>query len=62
MGTARDSHRDGIFKTVCGQPEHARGTLRMIFPAVLSDALDSSTRALQPGNVVDTLLNLPSAS
>src|SRR4051812_5974835 len=45
------------FKAVFGQPEHARGALRAILPAVLAEALDWSTLTLQPGSFVDTALS-----
>lgn len=48
---------DLIFKAVFGQPEHARGALRAIVPAVLAEALDWSTLTLQPGSFVDTALS-----
>lgn len=48
---------DSIVKAVFGQLEHARGMLRAIAPAVLSEALDWSTLALQPGSFVDAVLS-----
>ncbi|MEO7734152.1 MAG: Rpn family recombination-promoting nuclease/putative transposase [Kofleriaceae bacterium] len=45
-----------IFKAVFGQPEHARGALRAILPAVLADGLDWSELTLQPGSFVDAAL------
>jgi hypothetical protein len=48
---------DLIFKAVFGQPEHARGALRAIVPAALTEALDWSTLTLQPGSFVDTALS-----
>lgn len=47
---------DLIFKAVFGQPEHARGALRAILPAVLADGLDWSELTLQPGSFVDAAL------
>jgi predicted transposase YdaD len=47
---------DALFKSVFGQPEHARGALRAIVPAALAEALDWSTLALQPGSFVDAAL------
>jgi predicted transposase/invertase (TIGR01784 family) len=48
---------DLLFKRVFGQPEHARGMLRAIAPAVLAEALDWSTLTLQPGSFVDAVLS-----
>lgn len=48
---------DALFKAVFGQPEHARGTLRAIVPAVLAEALDWSSLALEPGSFVDSELS-----
>src|ERR1041384_369081 len=48
---------DLIVKAVFGQPEHARGMLRAIAPAVLAEALDWSTLTLQPGSFVDAALS-----
>jgi predicted transposase/invertase (TIGR01784 family) len=48
---------DALFKIVFGQPEHARGALRAVVPAVLGEALDWSTLTLQPGSFVDSALS-----
>jgi hypothetical protein len=40
-------------KAVFGLPEHARGTLRIIAPAPLAEALDWSMMTLRPGSLVD---------
>ncbi|HEX7836538.1 MAG TPA: Rpn family recombination-promoting nuclease/putative transposase [Kofleriaceae bacterium] len=48
---------DLIFKAVFGQPEHARGALCAILPAVLAEAMDWSTLMLQPGSFVDAALS-----
>ena len=48
---------DLIFRAVFGKPEHARGTLRAILPAMLGEALDWSTLTLQPGSFVDVVLS-----
>ena len=48
---------DALFKRVFGQPEHARGALRAVLPAVLGEALDWSTLTLQPGSFVDAALS-----
>jgi predicted transposase/invertase (TIGR01784 family) len=50
------SPHDALFKRVFGQPEHARGTLRAVVPAVLAEALDWQTLALRPGSFVDAAL------
>jgi predicted transposase/invertase (TIGR01784 family) len=47
---------DALFKVVLGQPEHARGMLRAVIPAVLAEALDWSALALCPGSFVDATL------
>ncbi|HEX3474092.1 MAG TPA: Rpn family recombination-promoting nuclease/putative transposase [Kofleriaceae bacterium] len=47
---------DALFKSVFGQPEHARGALRAIVPPALAEALDWSTLTLQPGSFVDATL------
>lgn len=47
---------DALFKAVLGKPEHARGALRSVVPAVLAEALDWSTLAHCPGNFVDRVL------
>jgi predicted transposase YdaD len=47
---------DALFKSVFGQPEHARGALHTIVPAALAEALDWSTLVLQPGSFVDAAL------
>jgi Putative transposase, YhgA-like len=48
---------DLLFKGVFGQPEHARGMLRTILPAVLAEVLDGSALTLQPGSFVDAALS-----
>jgi predicted transposase/invertase (TIGR01784 family) len=47
---------DLLFKGVLSQPEHARGMLCAIAPAMLVEALDWSTLTLQPGSFVDASL------
>jgi predicted transposase/invertase (TIGR01784 family) len=47
---------DALFKSVFGQPEHARGELRAVVPAVLAEALDWPTLTLRPGSFVDPAL------
>lgn len=47
---------DALFKGVFGQPEHARGMLRAVVPAVLAEALDWSMLTLRPGSFVDAAL------
>jgi predicted transposase/invertase (TIGR01784 family) len=47
---------DALFKLVLGQPEHARGMLRAVVPAVLGEALDWETLTLRPGSFVDAAL------
>jgi len=47
---------DLLFKGVLSQPEHARGMLCAIAPAMLVEALDWSTLTLQPGSFVDAAL------
>jgi predicted transposase/invertase (TIGR01784 family) len=47
---------DGLFKAVFGQPEHARGALRAVVPAVLAEALDWPTLTLRPGSFIDPAL------
>lgn len=44
---------DLMFKSVFGQPEHARGMLRAVVPVALAEALDWSTLTLHPGSFVD---------
>lgn len=44
------SPHDALFKAVFGQPEHARGALRAVMPAVLGDALDWASLAACPGS------------
>ena len=53
---AMSTPHDALFKGVLGQPEHARGTLRAVVPAVLGEALDWSTLTLCPGSFVDVAL------
>ena len=48
---------DALFKAVLGQPEHARGALRAVLPAVVAEALDWSTLTLRPGSFVDSALS-----
>jgi predicted transposase/invertase (TIGR01784 family) len=47
---------DALFKAVLGKPEHARGALRSVVPAVLAEALDWSTLARSAGSFVDPVL------
>lgn len=47
---------DALFKAVFSQPEHARGMLRTIVPAVLAKALDWEALTLRPGSFVDAAL------
>src|SRR5689334_12440721 len=51
------SPHDWLFRIVFGQPEHARGELRTIVPAVLAEALDWSTLTLRPDSLVDAALS-----
>jgi predicted transposase YdaD len=44
---------DALFKLVLSQPEHARGMLRAVVPAVLGEALDWQRLTLCPGSFVD---------
>jgi len=44
---------DALFKAVFGEPEHARGALRDVLPAALSEELDWATLARFPGSFVD---------
>jgi predicted transposase/invertase (TIGR01784 family) len=53
--TIPDPH-NALFKGVFGEPEHARGVLRAVVPAVLGEALDWSTLTLRPGSFVDSTL------
>jgi predicted transposase/invertase (TIGR01784 family) len=48
---------DALFKAVLGQPEHARGALRAVVPAVLAEALDWQKLMLRPGGFVDAALS-----
>ena len=50
------SHHDAVFKAVLGKPEHARGALRSVVPAVVAEALDWPTLARSPGSFVDPVL------
>jgi predicted transposase YdaD len=47
---------DALFKAVFGDPEHARGALRAVVPAVLAEALDWPTLVRRPGSFVDPVL------
>jgi len=51
------SPHNALFLAVFGQPEHARGELRAVVPAVLAEALDWSTLTLRPGSLVDAALS-----
>ena len=44
---------DLLFRSVLGQPEHARGVLRGIVPPEITHTIDWSQLALQPGSFVD---------
>jgi predicted transposase/invertase (TIGR01784 family) len=47
------SPHDALFRSVLGQPEHARGVLRTIVPAKVGEAIDWSKLTLRPGSFVD---------
>jgi predicted transposase/invertase (TIGR01784 family) len=47
---------DALFKSVFGEPEHARGVLRSVVPSALGEVLDWSTLTLRPGSFVDEAL------
>jgi predicted transposase YdaD len=44
---------DALFKSVFGNPEHARGALSAVVPAVLSDELDWPKLVHRPGSFVE---------
>jgi predicted transposase YdaD len=44
---------DALFKGVLGNPEHARGALQAVVPAMLADELDWRTLVHQPGSFVE---------
>lgn len=47
---------DALFKAVFSHPEHARGALRPVVPAAMSEALDWYTLTPQPGSFIDESL------
>jgi predicted transposase/invertase (TIGR01784 family) len=48
---------DLLFKEVFGKPEHARGALRAVVPAVVAEAIDWPTLARCAGSFVDPALS-----
>jgi predicted transposase/invertase (TIGR01784 family) len=47
---------DALFKAVLGKPEHARGALRSVVPAIVAEALDWTTLSRCAGSFVDPVL------
>jgi predicted transposase/invertase (TIGR01784 family) len=50
------SAHDALFKAVFSQPEHARGALRSVVPAVIAEALDWSSLVASPSSFIDQTL------
>jgi predicted transposase/invertase (TIGR01784 family) len=48
---------DRLFKHTFGNPEHARGELRALVPAAISEQVDWSTLQLEPTDKVDEVLD-----
>jgi predicted transposase/invertase (TIGR01784 family) len=53
MTSTTPTPHDALFKGLLGKPEHARGVLRSVVPAVVAEAIDWQTLTSVPGNFVD---------
>src|SRR5213075_2098161 len=53
MTSTTSTPHDALFKGLLGKPEHARGVLREVVPAVVAEAIDWQTLTSVPGNFVD---------